>query len=75
MASPSFSSTTFENFPGISDLLPEIFKFQQQTKLLETDKNNLSRRQTLGTLFVGQQMQKQQTHVKYVFAYFYYTHS
>ena len=27
-----FSSTTFQNFPGISDLLPEASKFQYNTK-------------------------------------------
>ena len=27
-SSPSFSSTTFQNFPGISNLLPETSKFQ-----------------------------------------------
>jgi len=31
--SPSFSSTKFQNFPCISDLLPEIFVFQHHTKL------------------------------------------
>ena len=31
--SPSFSSNTFQNFPGISDLLSEVSKFQYQTKL------------------------------------------
>jgi hypothetical protein len=30
-SSPSFPSTAFENFPGISDLLPEVFKFQHQS--------------------------------------------
>ena len=32
-SSPSFSSITFQNFPGISDLLPEASKFQYHTKL------------------------------------------
>ena len=31
-SSPSFSSTTFQNFPDISDLLPEASKFQHYTK-------------------------------------------
>jgi len=31
--SPSFSSTTFQNFPRISVLLSEVSKFQHQTKL------------------------------------------
>ena len=31
--SPSFSSTTFQNFPGISDLLSEMSKVQHHTKL------------------------------------------
>jgi hypothetical protein len=31
-SSPSFSSTTCHNFPGISDLLPKRFKFQHDTK-------------------------------------------
>ena len=31
-SSPSFSSTTFQNLPGISDLLPEASKFQHHTK-------------------------------------------
>jgi len=31
-SSPSFSSTTFHNFPGISDLLSEASKFQHHTK-------------------------------------------
>jgi hypothetical protein len=31
--SPSFSSTTFQNFPGVSDLLPEASKFQHHIKL------------------------------------------
>ena len=31
-SSPPFSSTTFQNFPGISDLLPEASKFQHHTK-------------------------------------------
>jgi len=30
---PSFSSTTFQNFPGVSDLLPEASKFQHHIKL------------------------------------------
>jgi len=29
---PSFSSTTFQNFPRISELLPQVSKFQNQTK-------------------------------------------
>jgi hypothetical protein len=33
ISSPSFSSTTFQNFPGTSDLLPEEFKFLHHTKL------------------------------------------
>ena len=32
-SSPPFSSTTFENFPGVSDLLPEASKFQHHIKL------------------------------------------
>ena len=32
-SSPSFSSTTFQNFPGISDLPSEVFTFQHHTKL------------------------------------------
>ena len=32
-SSPSFSSTTFQHFPGISGLLLEVSKFQQHTKL------------------------------------------
>jgi len=51
-SSPSFSSTKFQNFPGISDLPSEVSKFQHHTKLLEIDKNNLLRRQTPGTLFI-----------------------
>jgi len=31
--SPSFCSTAFQNFPGISDLLSEVSKFQHHTKL------------------------------------------
>jgi hypothetical protein len=31
--SPPFSSTTFQNFPAISDLLSEVSKFQHHTKL------------------------------------------
>jgi len=31
-SSPSFSSTTFQNTPGVSDLLPEASKFQHHTK-------------------------------------------
>ena len=31
-SSPSFSSTTFQNFPGVSYLLPEASKFQHHTK-------------------------------------------
>ena len=31
-SSPSFSSTTFQNFPGISDQLPKASKFQHHTK-------------------------------------------
>ena len=30
--SPSFSSTIFQNFPGISDLLPTVSTFQHHTK-------------------------------------------
>jgi len=30
---PPFSSTTFQDFPGISDLLSEAPTFQQHTKL------------------------------------------
>jgi hypothetical protein len=29
----SSSSTTFQNFPGVSDLLPEASKFQHHIKL------------------------------------------
>jgi hypothetical protein len=32
-SSPSFSSTAFQNFPGVSDLLPEASKFQYHIKL------------------------------------------
>ena len=32
-SSPSFSTTTFQNFPGISHLLSEVSKFQHSTKL------------------------------------------
>jgi len=32
-SSPSFSSTTFQNFPGISHLRPEVSKFHHHTKL------------------------------------------
>jgi hypothetical protein len=32
-SSPSFSSTTFQNFPGIYDILPEVSKFQHHTRL------------------------------------------
>ena len=32
--SPSFSSTIFQNFPGISVLLPQVFEFQHQTNIL-----------------------------------------
>ena len=32
-SSPSLSSTTFQNFPGVSDLLSEVSKFQRHTKL------------------------------------------
>jgi hypothetical protein len=32
-SSPSFSSTTFQNFPRISDLLSELSQFQHQTTL------------------------------------------
>jgi hypothetical protein len=32
-SSPSFSSTTFRNFPRISDALSEVCKFQRPTKL------------------------------------------
>jgi hypothetical protein len=31
-SSPSFCSTTFQNFRDISDLLPKVSKFQHQTK-------------------------------------------
>jgi hypothetical protein len=31
--SPSYSSTTFQNFPGIYDLLSEVSKFQHHTML------------------------------------------
>jgi hypothetical protein len=33
MISPSFSNTTFQNFPGVSDVLPEASKFQYCIKL------------------------------------------
>ena len=33
ISSPSFSSTTFQNFPGTSDVLSEVSKFQHHTKL------------------------------------------
>ena len=33
LSSPSFSSTTFQKFPGISDLLSEVSKFQHNTNL------------------------------------------
>ena len=33
LSSPSFSSTTIQNFQDISDLLSEVFKFQHHTKL------------------------------------------
>ena len=32
-SSPAFSSTTFQNLPGISDLLSELSKMQHRTKL------------------------------------------
>jgi len=32
-SSPSFSITIFQNFPGVSDLLPEASKFQHHIKL------------------------------------------
>jgi hypothetical protein len=32
-SSPSFSNTTFQNFPGVSDLLPKVSKFQLHIKL------------------------------------------
>ena len=32
-SSPFFSNTTFQNFPGISDLLSKMSKFQHHTKL------------------------------------------
>ena len=32
-SSPSFSSNTFQNFPAVSDLLPEASKFQHHIKL------------------------------------------
>jgi hypothetical protein len=32
-SSPSFYSTTFQNFPGISELLSEVSKFQHHTQL------------------------------------------
>jgi hypothetical protein len=32
-SSPSFSSTTMQNFPGIYDLLSEVSKFQHRTRL------------------------------------------
>ena len=32
-SSPCFSSTTFQNFPGISDLFPEVSKFQHNITL------------------------------------------
>jgi len=70
-SSPPFSSNIFQNCPGTSDVLSEVSKFQHHTKLLEIDKNNLLRRQTLGALFVSQHLQTQQTQVKYVLAYFY----
>jgi hypothetical protein len=33
ISSPSFPSTTFQNFPGTSDLLSEVSKLQHHTKL------------------------------------------
>jgi hypothetical protein len=40
--SPSFSSTTFQNFPGVSDLLPEPSKFQHNIQLCPKCKGTLN---------------------------------
>jgi len=39
---PSFSSTTFQNFPGVSDLLPEASKFQHHIKLWSKHNTSLA---------------------------------
>ena len=41
-SSSSFSSTTFQNFTGISVLLSEVSKFQQQTKLCSNCSSSLT---------------------------------
>ena len=39
---PSSSSTTFQNFPGVSDLLPEASKFQHHIKLCSKRSTSLA---------------------------------
>ena len=39
---PSFSSTTFQKFPGVSDLLPEASRFQHHIKLCSKRSTSLA---------------------------------
>jgi hypothetical protein len=49
-SSPSFSSTTFQNFTGISDLLSEVSKFNQQTNLCSNCNSSLTSSLNLGRI-------------------------
>ena len=54
ISSPSFSSTTFQNFPGTSDLLSEVSKFQHHTKLCTKHSTTLVSSLKIEVQFAGE---------------------
>jgi hypothetical protein len=48
---PSSSNTTFQNFPGVSDLLPEAFKFQHHIKLCPKHSTSLASSSILSPMY------------------------
>ena len=56
-SSPSFSSTTFQNFPGVSDLLPEASKFQHHIKLCSKCKTIICQNSIIRTSALLQELQ------------------
>ena len=55
-SSPSFSSTTFQKFPGISDLLPEVSKFLHCTKLQSKNSILLNSSSNFKSKFSGEKI-------------------
>ena len=50
-SSPSFSSTTFENFSVVSDLISEVSKFQHHSKVCSTFRTSLVSSLNLNPIF------------------------